>query len=169
MFGRTSLTLYTGMNDLLENDFINIKNTSFEIVAEVETGSEPANGVIVAQGGAFGGWSLYAKDGTPTFVYNYLGLDEYKVSASSKLPTGKATVRMDFAYDGGDPGSGGTAPLYLASQRTRAGPKFELTHVRTWCDCKNVCRPQLSSVFLAGLAANSTRNTSTTPSGSKDQ
>jgi arylsulfatase len=116
MFGRTSLTLYEGMNDLLENDFINIKNTSFEIVAEVETGSEPANGVIVAQGGAFGGWSLYVMDGTPTFVYNYVGLDEYKVSASSKLPAGKATVKMDFAYDGGDPGSGGTATLYINDQ-----------------------------------------------------
>ena len=116
MFGRTSLTLYAGMNDLLENDFINVKNTSFEIVAEVETGSEPANGVIVAQGGAFGGWSLYVKDGTPTFVYNYVGIDEYKVSASSKLPAGKATVKMDFAYDGGDPGSGGTATLYINDQ-----------------------------------------------------
>jgi len=113
MFGRTSLTLYEGMTGMLENDFINTKSTSFEIVAEIESGDTPANGVILSQGGAFGGWSLYAKDGTPIFQYNYLGLDRYTATAGSKLPKGKATVTMDFAYDGGKPGSGGTATLSI--------------------------------------------------------
>jgi len=113
MFGRTSLTLHQGMRDLLENDFINVKNTSFEIVADIETGDKPANGVIVAQGGRFGGWSLYVKDGTPKFVYNYLGIDQYTATAGSKLPKGKATVKMDFAYKGGELGAGGTATLYV--------------------------------------------------------
>lgn len=121
MFGRTSLTLYEGMNGLLENDFINIKNTSFEIVAEVETGDKPVNGVIVAQGGRFGGWSLYVKDGTPIFIYNYLGLDHYTATASSKLPKGKSTVKMDFAYEGGKPGSGGTATLYINGTSVGSG------------------------------------------------
>jgi len=113
MFGRTSLTLHQGMRDLLENDFINVKNTSFEIVADIETGDKPASGVIVAQGGRFGGWSLYVKDGTPKFVYNYLGIDQYTATAGSKLPKGKATVKMDFAYKGGVLGAGGTATLYV--------------------------------------------------------
>ena len=113
MFGRTSLTLYEGMNELLENDFINIKNTSFEIVADIETGDKPANGVIVAQGGRFGGWSLYVKDGTPKFTYNYLGLERPTATANAKLPKGKSTVKMDFAYDGGKLGAGGTATLYI--------------------------------------------------------
>ena len=114
MFGRTSLTLYEGMNNLLENDFINIKNTSFEIVADVETADKPANGVIAVQGGRFGGWSLYVKDGVPKFTYNYLGLDLSTATSSEKLPKGKATVKMDFAYDGGKkPGAGGTVTLYI--------------------------------------------------------
>jgi len=113
MFGRTTLTLYEGMSGLLENAFINVKNSSFEIVAEVESGKTPANGVIVAQGGRFGGWSLWVDDGTPTFTYNYIGLKQYTAAASQKLPKGKSTVKMDFAYDGGDPGSGGTATLYI--------------------------------------------------------
>jgi len=113
MFGRTTLTLYEGMAGLLENDFINVKNTSFTIVAEIETGHGPLNGVIVSQGGRFGGWSLYVKDGTLTYLYNYLGLEQYKASAKTKLPTGKSTVKMDFDYDGGKPGSGGTATLYI--------------------------------------------------------
>ncbi|NQT17649.1 MAG: arylsulfatase, partial [Planctomycetes bacterium] len=96
-----------------ENDFINVKNTSFEIVAEVETGDEPAQGVIVAQGGRFGGWSLFVKDGIPKFTYNYLGLDRPTATATAKLPKGKSTVKMDFAYDGGKPGAGGTATLFI--------------------------------------------------------
>jgi hypothetical protein len=126
MFGRTSLTLYEGMNGLLENDFINIKNTSFEIVADIETGEKPAGGVIVAQGGRFGGWSLYVKDGKPIFMYNYLGIDRYTVTASSTLPKGKSTVKMDFAYDGGKPGSGGTATLYVNGKSVGSG-KVEKT------------------------------------------
>jgi arylsulfatase len=113
MFGRTSLTLNEGMNGLLENDFVNIKNTSFEIVADVESGDTPVNGVIVAQGGRFGGWSLYIQDGAPMFTYNYLGIDRYTATANSKLSKGKSTVKMDFAYDGGKPGLGGTATLSI--------------------------------------------------------
>ena len=114
MFGRTTLTLYEGMDGLLENDFINVKNTSFEIVAEVESGDEPANGVIVAQGGRFGGWALHVKDGIPMYTYNYLGLTRSVAAGKSKLPSGKSTVKMDFAYEGGEkPGAGGTATLYV--------------------------------------------------------
>ena len=113
MFGRKSLTLYEGMHGLLENDFINVKNSSIEIVAEVETGDEPVGGVIAAQGGRFGGWSLYVKDGKPKFTYNYLGLERSTASATTRLPKGKSTVTMDFAYDGGKPGAGGVATLYI--------------------------------------------------------
>jgi arylsulfatase len=113
MFGRKSLTLYEGMDGLLENDFINVKNTSFEIVADIETTDKPANGVVVAQGGRFGGWSLHVKEGVPMFTYNYLGLTYSVATSNSKLPSGKSTVKMDFAYDGGKPGAGGTATLYV--------------------------------------------------------
>ncbi|MCJ7753760.1 MAG: sulfatase-like hydrolase/transferase, partial [Thermoanaerobaculales bacterium] len=122
MYGRTSLTLYEGMTGLLENDFINVKNTSLEIVAEVETGDKPANGVIVAQGGRFGGWSLHVKDGTPVYTYNYVGIDVTDVAATAKLPKGKSTVKMDFAYDGGDtPGAGGTATLFIDGKSVGSG------------------------------------------------
>lgn len=114
MYGRKSLTLYEGMHGLLENDFLNVKNTSFEIVADIESGDKPVNGVIASQGGRFGGWSLYVKDGTPMYTYNYVGIDISDVTATAKLPKGKSTVKMDFAYDGGDkPGAGGTATLYI--------------------------------------------------------
>lgn len=114
MFGRKSLTLYEGMAGLLENDFINVKNTSFEIIADIESGDKAANGVIVAQGGRFGGWSLHVTDGVPKFTYNYLGLEHSVATSTAKLPAGKATVKMQFAYDGGEkPGAGGTATIYI--------------------------------------------------------
>jgi len=111
MFGRTSLTLYEGMNGLLENDFINIKTTSWEIVADIETADTPANGAIVSQGGRFGGWSLYLKEGVPAFTYNYLGLELSTAAATNKLPKGKSTVKMNFAWDGGKPNAGGVVTL----------------------------------------------------------
>lgn len=121
MFGRTSLTLHEGMEGLLENDFINIKNTSFTVEADLETSGSATNGVIVAQGGRFGGWSLYVKDGTPTFVYNYLGLSSTKVSGSSPLPEGATRVTMDFDYAGGGRGKGGTVTLSVNGKAVGTG------------------------------------------------
>ena len=74
MGDRTSLTLSAGMVGMSENVFINIKNRSLSITADVEIPEGGANGVILAQGGRFGGWSLYLKDGKPTYCYNFLGL-----------------------------------------------------------------------------------------------
>jgi arylsulfatase len=108
---RKSLTLYDGMNGMLENTFINVKNQSKTITAEVEIPKDGANGVILAQGGRFGGWSLYVKDGKPVYTYNYLGLERYTVSAEKSLPAGSATVKLDFVYDGGGLGKGGVATI----------------------------------------------------------
>ncbi len=113
---RTSLTVYEGMEGMMENTFINIKNKSFSVTAEVNTPEEGAKGVILTQGGRFGGWSLYLKDGIPAFTYNFLGLDRYTVSASTKLPEGTSTVKLDFEYDGGGYGKGGTAIIYVNDQ-----------------------------------------------------
>ncbi|MGB5481164.1 MAG: arylsulfatase, partial [Eudoraea sp.] len=122
MFGRTSLTLYEGMTGMLENDFINTKNSSFEIVANIEAGDKTTNGVIISQAGRFGGWSFYVNNGTLTYMYNFVGIEQYKVTASAKLPKGKSTVKMDFAYEGGDkPGQGGTATLYINGKSVGSG------------------------------------------------
>ena len=74
MGDRTSLTLSEGMDSMSENVFLNLKNRSLSITADVEIPQGGANGVIIAQGGRFGGWSLYLKDGKPTYCYNFLGL-----------------------------------------------------------------------------------------------
>jgi arylsulfatase len=101
------------MGRLTENSLLNIKNKSHAVTAEVVVPEAGAEGVIIAQGGAFAGWSLYAKDGRPTYCYNLLGLQRFKIAGDSAIPPGTHQVRMEFAYDGGGPAKGGTVTLYL--------------------------------------------------------
>ena len=89
MAGRTSLTLYPGMS-VNENSFINLKNASHSITADVEIPEAGVNGVILAQGGKFGGWSFYLKDGKPTYQYNFLGLARYKISCRQAASSGQS-------------------------------------------------------------------------------
>jgi len=121
MAGRTSLTVYQGMIGMSENVFINVKNRSHTITAEVEVPQGGANGVILAQAGRFGGWSLYLKDGKLTYSYNWLGLKQFTVAAVAALPSGKTTIRFEFVYDGGGVGKGGTGTLYVNGKNVATG------------------------------------------------
>ena len=69
-----SQLLFGGMGRLSENAVLIMKNKSFSITAEIEVPSQGAEGVILAQGGAFGGMSLYTKAGKAKFAYNFLAL-----------------------------------------------------------------------------------------------
>jgi arylsulfatase len=121
MAGRTLLTVYPGMTGMSENVFINLKNQSHVITADVEVPKTGASGVILAQAGRFGGWSLYVKDGKPTYTYNWLGLQRYTVAAPQALPPGKATIRYEFAYDGGGIGKGGKGTLFVNGKQVATG------------------------------------------------
>jgi arylsulfatase A-like enzyme len=121
MAGRTSLTLYEGMKGMSENVFINVKNSSLSITADVEIPQGGAQGVILAQAGRFGGWSLYLTDGKPTYTYNWLGLQRYTIAAPQALPAGKATIRFEFAYDGGGIGKGGMGTMFVNDQKVAEG------------------------------------------------
>lgn len=121
MRGRTSLTVYPGMTGMMENTFINVKGRSKTITAEVEIPRGGANGVLLAQGGRFGGWSLYLTDGRPAYTYNWVGLERYTVTAPDPLPEGRATIEVDFLYDGGGRGKGGTASLLINGRKVAEG------------------------------------------------
>jgi len=123
---RKSLTLYEGMEGMMENTFINIKNRSFSITAELNIPVEGANGVILTQGGRFGGWSLYMKGGKLEFTYNFLGLERYVVSSSQKLSKDSVSVKFDFVYDGGGLGKGGTGTIFV-NGKTDAKARIEQT------------------------------------------
>ena len=121
MAGRTSLTLAEGMTGMSENVFLNIKNKSKTITAEVEVPEGRANGAILVQGGRFGGWALYVKDGVPAYDYNFLGLQRFSIAATEPLAPGKSTLRFVFDYDGGGVGKGGTGKLFVNDQKVAEG------------------------------------------------
>jgi arylsulfatase len=106
---------------MMESVFLNVKNRSKTITAEIEVPEGKVNGTILAQGGRFGGWSLYVKDGVPAFDYNFLGLEKTSIRSAKALPSGKTTVRFDFAYDGGGPGKGGVGTLFVNGEKVGAG------------------------------------------------
>ena len=113
--------LFGGMGRLSENSVINIKNKSHSVTAEIEVPATGAEGVIIAQGGNIGGWTLYAKDGKLKYCYNLLGIEYFYVESASKLPPGNHQIRMEFAYDGGGLGKGGTVTLYVDGKKVGSG------------------------------------------------
>lgn len=121
---RTSLTLYDGMDGMLENTFMNVKNRSKKITAELKIPEGGAEGVILTQGGKFGGWCLYMKSGKPVYTYNYLGLERFTVAADAEVPAGDAVVVLDFAYDGkttDEIGKGGDVTISINGKEVAQG------------------------------------------------
>jgi arylsulfatase len=109
------------MGRLSENSVLNLKNKSHTVTAQIEVPDADANGVIIAQGGEFGGWSLFLVDGRPRYCYNLFGLRQFHIGAESLVPPGEHQIRMEFAYDGGGLGKGGTATLYVDGGKVGQG------------------------------------------------
>jgi arylsulfatase len=118
---RTSITLYPGMEAINENAFINIKNRSHSITAETQIPEGGADGVIIAQGGRFAGWSLYVKDGRPAYVHNWLGKARYTIASPEPLPAGAAVIRYEFTFEGKQPGAGGTGVILVNGRKVAEG------------------------------------------------
>jgi arylsulfatase len=118
--GNTQL-LFGGMGRLSENSVVNIKNKSHAVTAEIDVPEAGAEGVIIAQGGNIGGWSLYAKGGKLKYCYNLLGVQYTYVETNGALPAGQHQVRMEFAYEGGGLGKGGTVSLFVDGQKVGEG------------------------------------------------
>ena len=101
-----SQVLFEGMGRLTENVVLNIKNKSHAVTADISVPDTGANGVIVAQGGAFGGWSLYLLEGRPAYCYNLFGIQRFHVRADQPVPVGRPP---------------GPAGVRLRRRRTRQG------------------------------------------------
>jgi len=120
MGDRTSLTLGHGMTGILENTFINEKNSSKTIVANVDLkGSD--RGVILCQGGKFGGWALYMDQGKPAYTYNWFGLKSYTIASTKAIDKDKAEIKLVFNYEGGGTGKGGQATLFVDGEKVAEG------------------------------------------------
>jgi arylsulfatase len=113
-----SQLLFSGMGRLSENSVLNLKNKSHSVTAEVVFPESEAQGVIIAQGGAFAGWSLYAKNGRLKYCYNLLGLQRFYTESTKLLPPGQHQVRMEFSNDGGGLAKGGDVALFIDGEKT---------------------------------------------------
>ena len=118
--GRRQL-LFGGMGRLTENSVLMMKNTSFSLTAQLTVPDAKAEGVIMAQGGVSGGHSFYAKGGKLKYAYNFFGIDEFLIGATEAVPAGEHQVRMEFTYDGGGVGQGGTVTLYCDGNAVGSG------------------------------------------------
>jgi arylsulfatase len=113
--------LFPGMSRLSENSLVDVKNASHAVTADIVVPDGGASGVLLAQGGAFSGWSLYLHEGRPKYCYSLFGMQRFEAEAESPVPPGKHQVRMEFAYDGGGLGKGGTASLYVDGENVGEG------------------------------------------------
>jgi arylsulfatase A-like enzyme len=116
-----SQILFGNMGRLSENSVLNMKNKSHAVTAEINIPKAGAEGVIIAQGGNIGGWSLYIKGGKLKYCYNLLGIQQFYAESADPLPPGEHQVRMEFTYAGGGMGKGGTATLYLDGKKVGEG------------------------------------------------
>jgi len=111
--GRTSVTLYEGMTGIGENAFLDLRATSHEIAADIEIPVGGGDGVIIAQAGRFGGWSLYMKEGQLRHVHNFAGLEAFTVVSAAALMPGAHAVRYEFVRDAEAGSTGGTSRLFV--------------------------------------------------------
>ena len=117
-----SQILYGGMGRLSENSVLNLKNKSHAVTAEIVVPEGGGEGVLIAQGGAFAGWSLYLHEGRPKYCHNLAGLARLYVEADTAVEAGEHQVRMEFAYAGGGLGKGGTVTLFIDGAKVGEGP-----------------------------------------------
>ncbi|MEI8006580.1 MAG: arylsulfatase [Bacteroidota bacterium] len=117
---RTSVTYGEGMKGMGTDIFIDLRNKSYTITAEVTVDTK-GNGVIVCQGGRFGGLSFYLKDGKPAFTYNYLGIQSTRIMSSEALKPGNYLLVYDFKYDGIKPGLGGIGTITVNTKKVAEG------------------------------------------------
>jgi arylsulfatase A-like enzyme len=108
---RTDFTYYAGASRLPETAAPNTKNRSHRITVVIEMPEKGGEGVIVSAGGQSAGYVLYVKDGKLVYHYNWFERERTNLVSSEPLPTGKSTVTVEFAYDGGGLGKGGKATL----------------------------------------------------------
>ncbi|MBP8980248.1 MAG: arylsulfatase [Syntrophobacterales bacterium] len=119
--GRNSFTYYPGMIRLPEGAAPDFKNKSFRITAYVDIPAEGAEGVLLTQGGQFGGLGLYVLNSKPVFVYNFVGLAGYRIAAKEELKPGKHIITFEFTYDGGGIGKGGAGVLSVDGRKVGEG------------------------------------------------
>ena len=119
--GKTHFVLYRENVRMPELSTVNVKNTSFDLVAHISTATANEEGVIICQGGSMAGWSFYVVGGRLAYTYNYFGREITTIVAEERLPVGDLEVAVSFEYDGGGLGKGGQVRLLVDGTEVATG------------------------------------------------
>ncbi len=98
--GRTEFVYNRPISGLPDGSSPNILGKSFSISADVDIPQSGAEGMLVTEGGRFGGYGLYVLKGKPVFSYNLLAVEHFRWEGPTALSPGKHTIAFDFKYDG---------------------------------------------------------------------
>jgi len=109
--GRTEFNYLTPITGILPGNEPNIFNKSYSITADFTVPKGGGEGVLVTDGGRFGGYALYLKKGKPVLNYNLEGVARFRWEGKQALAPGKHIVNFDFNYDGPGFAKGGTGVL----------------------------------------------------------
>lgn len=112
---RNTYTYYPHTLEVPEAAAPNIRNRSYTILAEVDIDAPNAEGVVLAQGSRFGGHTLFIKNSTLYYVYNFLGITEQKFISNVNVPRGKVILSAEFTKEKEEPlfVANGTLKLYI--------------------------------------------------------
>ncbi len=98
--GRTEFTWSGEITGTPNGDAPSILDASYTFKADVDVPEGGGDGMIVTQGGRFGGYGFYVLKGKPVFLYNFVDLERFRWEAPDVLTAGKHTLEFDFKYDG---------------------------------------------------------------------
>jgi hypothetical protein len=111
--GRNVFIYENRLTGIPNSDAPNVLAKSYTIDADIEVPKTGGDGMIVTDGGRFGGYGFYLAQGKPVFCYNLLGFERFQWSGATALTEGKHTLSFDFVYDGPGFGKGGTGTLSI--------------------------------------------------------
>lgn len=124
--GRTEF-IYSGeLSGIPHGDAPSFLNKSFTVSADVEIPEGGAEGMLMTEGGRFGGIGFYLLKGKPVFVHNFIDMERTRWEGKEALTPGKHTIAYDFKYDGGGAGKGGLGVITVDGKEV-ANKRIERT------------------------------------------
>ena len=111
---------------------VDVRFRPFNVLARATIPAGGAEGVLIAQGGEFGGWAFFVKDRTLYYEHNFLDLQRYRVALTSPVPEGRVELGLSFTISGkyeispeltsyGMEGVSGIATLYINGEEVGSG------------------------------------------------
>lgn len=131
--GRSQFVFQSGMTRLLGTAAPSTIGRSYSFAADVVLPSTPANGVLVTQGGRFGGYAFYMKDGVVVFDYNTPAIKHFVIRSKEAVAPGEHTIAAEFTSDTATPGSPGTLRLLVDGKEVSSG-RIDRTQTSTILD-----------------------------------